>query len=216
MNSSAFIPCFFDHLFFVSDFCQLPCRYFLQFFQFFSTAALTSGIFECLRHRKISFCSYVIFVIPVRHTFHPHRFVGTYNTSIFGLPFPNIAASFARQIAGVLQGIAAGIGISNFLRAFFMVCLNHSSFGSMKKIPRNLLALSNFGFLIAHFCFAFVFAASDICFHICGHTLSGLEVVCFLESLSPDHVYPSSGFSFNKMKTVEPVHESDNYPSTFQ
>ena len=35
------------------------------------------------------------------------------------------------------------------------------------------------------------FAASDICFHISGHTLSGLEGVCFLVSLSPDHAYPS-------------------------
>ena len=31
----------------------------------------------------------------------------------------------------------------------------------------------------------FFFAASDICFHISDHTLSGLEVVCFLASLSP-------------------------------
>ena len=42
-----------------------------------------------------------------------------------------------------------------------------------------LLAISSLGFSMAHFCFSFLFAASDIS----GHTLSGLEVVCFLVSL---------------------------------
>ena len=74
------------------------------------------------------------------------------------------------------------------------------------------------GFSIAHFCFAFRFDASDICFHISGHTLSGRGVVCFLVSLSPDHVYPSGGLSFNNMNLVKPVHASDNSfsSSTFQ
>ena len=88
------------------------------------------------------------------------------------------------------------------------------------NIPRNCLALSSFGFSMAHFCFALRlrFDASDMCFHISGHTLSGLEVVCFLVSLSPDHVYPSGGLSFNKINLVKPVHASDNSlsPSTFQ
>ena len=110
----------------------------------------------------------------------------------------------SRQFTGVLQGIAAGIGISNFLRAFFMVCLNYSSFGSMKKIPRDLVALSSFGFSIAHFCFALLFDASDICSHISGHNLSGLEVVCFLVSLLLHHVYPSGGLSFNSVSGVTP------------
>ena len=46
--------------------------------------------------------------------------------------------------------------------------------------------------------------------HISGHLLSGLEVVCFLVSLSPDHVHPSSGLSVNKINLVKPVHASDN------
>ena len=44
MNFSALIPCFFDHLLLVSDFCQLPCRDFLSFSHSFSTAAFASGI----------------------------------------------------------------------------------------------------------------------------------------------------------------------------
>ena len=50
------------------------------------------------------------------------------------------------------------------------------------------------------------------------HTLSGLEVVCFLVSLHPDHVYPSGGLSLIVVNLVKPVHASDNSlsPSTFQ
>ena len=47
-----------------------------------------------------SFCSSVIFVIPVRHTFqsYPREFGGIDNTSIVGLVFPNIAAGFSTAI----------------------------------------------------------------------------------------------------------------------
>ena len=129
--------------------------------------------------------------------------------------FPTLRQVSPRHFAGVLQSIAAGIGTSHFLRAAFIVSLNSSSFGSIKKIPRNLLALSSFGVSIAHFCFALLFAASEICFHISGHTLSGLRVVCFLVSLLLDHVHPSGGLSFNKMNLM---HASDNSrsSSTFQ
>ena len=107
---------------------------------------------------------------------------------------------------GNLQLIAAGIGTSNFPRAAFIGSLSSSSFDSMKNIPLICLALSSFGFSMAHLWFDLFFAASDINFHISGHTLSALEVVCFLVSLLPDHVYPSGGLSNNKMNLVEPVH----------
>ena len=99
-----------------------------------------------------------------------------------------------------------------------MMSLKSSSSSSMTKIPHNCLALSSFGFSIANFFFALRFDASDMCFHMSDHTLSGLEVVCFLVSLSPDHVYPSGGLSFNEINLVKPVHASDNSrsPSTFQ
>ena len=57
-------------------------------------------------------------------------------------------------LIGILQGIAAGIGTSNFLRAAVIVSLNSSSLGSIKNIPLNCLAFSSFGFSIAHLCFA--------------------------------------------------------------
>ena len=46
MNFSPFIPCFFDHLLSVSDFCQLSCRYILLFSHSFSSAAFASGMFN--------------------------------------------------------------------------------------------------------------------------------------------------------------------------
>ena len=58
---------------------------------------------------------------------------------------------------------------------------------------------------LAHFCFSLRFDASDRSFHISGPTVSGLEVVCFLVSLSPDHEYPSGVFSFNIVNLVKPV-----------
>ena len=116
----------------------------------------------------------------------------------FVLCFPILRWVSPLLFVGILQGIAVGIGTSNFLRAAFIVSLNSSSFCSIKNIPLNCLALSSFGFSIAQLCFAFFlfFAASDIKFHISGHTSSGREVFCFLVSLLPDHVYPSGGFSF--------------------
>ena len=157
-----------------------------------------------------SFCSNVVFVIPVWHTFqsYSHRFVVIDNASLFGLAFPNTAAGSHAAICGVLQGSAAGIGISNFLRSFcmvfkfFIICFNEED-----VIFWNYRALV---FSTAHSCFALLFDASDTCFHISGHTLSGLEVVCFLVSLDPKHVYPSGDLSFSKLNIVKPVHASDN------
>ena len=133
--------------------------------------------------------------------------------------FPNTAEGFAPLFIGILQGIAAGIGISNFLRAFFSWCSwsPHPQV-QWRRYHVNCLALSSFGFSIALFCIAFRFDASNMWFHISGHTLSGLEVVRFLVSLPADHAYPSRGLAINKMNPVQPVPAPDNSPSssTFQ
>ena len=138
------------------------------------------------------FCSDVILMRFVSSSFLPwsRAFVGINNTSVFCLAFPNIAGGSPLLFIGILQGIAAGIGTSNFLRAAFIVSLNSSPFGSTKNIPLNCLALSSFGFSTAHLCFAFFFAASGKISHISSHTSSRREVFCFLASLHPDHVYP--------------------------
>ena len=58
---------------------------------------------------------------------------------------------------GILQGIAAGIGTSNFLCAAFVVILKFSSFGSMKNIPVSCLAFVEFWFLDRPSLFCFLF-----------------------------------------------------------
>ena len=116
---------------------------------------------------------------------------------IWSCVFPILRQVSPRQCAVFYTALLLASEFPTFYERFFMVCSNSSSSGSMKKIPRNCLALSSFGFSTAHFCFALLFAASDICIHISGHTLSGLEVVCFLVNLSQDNVYPSSGLSLN-------------------
>ena len=115
------------------------------------------------------------------------------------------------NLFGFYKALLLASEFPTFHERFFMVCLNSSSSGSMKKIPRNLLASSSFGFSMVHFCFAFRFDASDICFHISGHTSSGREVVYFLVSLLLDQVYPSGGLSFNRINLVRLVHASDNF-----
>ena len=85
-----------------------------------------------------------------------------------------------------LQGIAAGIGNSDFLRAFFVMRLNSSPSGPTKKIPRNFLALSSFGFfdwpLLLFFAFRRIRHSKSLA------SVSGLEVVCFL-SVSSQTIY---------------------------
>ena len=170
-------------------------------------------------------CDVVFMVLPLR-PFHayPHRFVGLNNykhisSCVVPILLQQVLPVQFTEVE-VYKVIAVGIGISNSPRAFFIVRLSSSSSGSIKKMPRTLLgSYQSFGFSIAHFCLSLRFDASDMCVHISGHTLSGLEVVCFLVSLLPDHVYPSGGLSSsNKMNLMKPVHASDNFlsPSTFQ
>ena len=95
--------------------------------------------------------------------------------------------------------------------SFYIVWLNSSSSGSMKKIPRNCLVLSSFGFSIVHFCFAFSLHQPCASTHLATHRLDE-KLFVFLK----DHVYPSGGLSFSKMILVKPVHASENSLSTVQ
>ena len=135
----------------------------------------------------------------------------------FCLAFPNIAVGFPHCSLSVFcKALLLASELPTFNEHFSLYArIRHRR---DQKIPRNLLALSSFGFSMIHFCLCLRFDVSDICFHISGHNLSGLEVVCFLVNLSPDHENPSGGLSFNKMNLVKSVHASDNSlsPSTFQ
>ena len=148
MNSMTLTPCFSDHLTFVFDFRQVPCRYFLEFFQLFFQCCLCVWYFHCLGHwnkfvHKIAVtqwihefsCNVIVTISARSSSFHSdsHRFVRFDNTSVFFL-----CPSMARQVSlllwhiGVLHGIAAGIGIPNFLRAFLIISLNSSPSRSRK------------------------------------------------------------------------------------
>ena len=73
----------------------------------------------------------------------------------------------------------------------------------INEIPRNFLALSSFGFWIAHICLSFRFDASDIAFQISSQKGSGLEVVCPLVSLSRTRYIHSVVFSENFVNLVK-------------
>ena len=152
----------------------------------------------------------------VTSSFHSdsHRFVTSNNTNVFCLVSSHGSAGFpatsgtmkvykalllASEFPTFLESFSWCVCILHHLvQVFFNISLNSSCSGSMKEIPRNLLALSSFGSSIAHFCFSSRFDATATCFRIYGRNLSGLEVVCFLVSLPLDHVYPSDGFALKK------------------
>ena len=75
----------------------------------------------------------MIFMIPIRNSFQSisRGLVSLASQASFVLLFPTPRKVSPLLNIGVSQGIAAGIGISNFLRAFFMMSLNSSSFGSL-------------------------------------------------------------------------------------
>ena len=144
-------------------------------------------------------------------------FVGINNTSVCCPAFPNIAVGFTTALYRFFARHCCWHRNFQLSPGGFILSLNSSSFGSMKNIPLNCLALSSIGFSIVHLRFAFFLAASDICFHISGHTLSGREVVCFLVSFLPDHVHPSGDLSLNRKNLVKHVHLAPLFsPSTFQ
>ena len=130
--------------------------------------------------------------------------------------FPILRQVSPLHFIGILQGVAAGIGTSNFLRAAFIVSLNSSSFGSMKNIPLNCLALSIFGFSTAHFLFCFLF-------HCIRHMLPHIwpYIIWTRSWLFPRKSPPAPGVAvrwpfIQKKNIVKPVNASDNSlsPST--
>ena len=200
-----------------------------QFFPFLVHCCFRCRNFHGLRHRNklvnqivvlqwiLTFSCNMVFVMMRQWFSHTQscRFTSFQNTRKFC--FVLLDAQLP-QFFMILQGIAGATDVSNFLRAFLMVSLNSLFSGSMKYIPLNFRAFSRWIFSSDHFCFSFSLAFFPTVFQISGHKWSGLDVSCFLVNLSPDHMYPSGGFSSNKVNWVKPVQESDKSrdPSTFQ
>ena len=112
VSFSALIPCFIDHLFLVSEFCQLPCQYFLQSSQFCPLLPLhlEFSLLEASEWICAPDCSDSMNLLISQRCDHRdicavhlpivycHRFVRIDNTSIFGLAIPNTAAGFTAAI----------------------------------------------------------------------------------------------------------------------
>ena len=136
---------------FLFNFRHLPCRDFLQFSHSFSTATFASGIFYAwgigvhLCTRLLWVIEFIPFAVmwswwglcPAPSSLGLVLSSASTTQAYFVLRFPILRWVVPRQFIGILQGIAAGIGTSNFLRAAFIVSLNSSSFGSLKNIPLN-------------------------------------------------------------------------------
>ena len=124
----------------------------------------------------------MVFVIPVRHTSQSFsiRFVDIDISSIFDLVFLSTAAGFSASIYWCFARHCCWHGnfqlptsVFDDVPEFFVCRFNDKRY-------HVIVLLSSFGFSIANFCFALLFAASDICFHTSGHSLSGLA--CFFVS----------------------------------
>ena len=128
MHFSAIIPCFGNHLIFVSDFRQLPGQYLLQFFPFFATTAFASSIFIIAWGIGINLRTKLWWLsefIPFAAMWFSWYLWGTPSNRIFIDSSASAIQAFfvlcypiLRQVSlllwyiGVLQGIAAVIGIS--------------------------------------------------------------------------------------------------------
>ena len=108
VNGFAFFPGFTDHLIFVSDFCQLSCRYFLEFFSFFVHCCFRIWYFHCFRHKNKlvheiavvhwvdSFPRKVVFMIFMQSSFQTlsQRFVGFNDACVLCLASIRSTTSF--------------------------------------------------------------------------------------------------------------------------
>ena len=110
---------------------------------------------------------------------------------------------FPLPFIDILQGIAAGTGTSNFLRAAFIVSLNSSLCGSMKIIPD----IVKFWFLDSPSLFSFHFGCIR---HLLPHIWPYIIWTrgCSFPRKSPHR--PCVSVSFDKMDLVKPVHATDN------
>ena len=177
MNFSSLISCFIDHLFLALTFVSCYARIFSSFSFPFTLLPLHLDFplleasewtceQDCNDFENSSLCQWYdigdvcVQLLPAlvscfrRHQHHKH-ILSCVSQYLGGSPLLFI---------GILQGIAAGIGTSNFLRAALMLSLNSSSFGSIENIPLNCLALSSFGFSMPIFVLLSSFAASAYAF----------------------------------------------------
>ena len=211
MNFCARRPRVIDHLFLISDFRRVPRRNFLQFFPLLVRHCFRCRNFHSLRHRNkfvnqvvvlywiFSFSSNMDFMMMryrISHT-HSRGFMSCQNTRKFCLnSVGNTIPTILHNFTGHSKSDWCFQFLTRVLDGFFEFFVLRVR--SMKEIPRN--------FRQCH-----VFQSS-------GQRWSGLDVICFLVSLPPDHENASGGFSSNRLNCVKPVQGSGKSqdPSIFQ
>ena len=158
MYRSALIPCFSDHLFFVSDFRHLLCRYLVKFFPFFIHCNFRIWYFHCMRHGKFVckiemtqwiryISSNMIFMIFMKRSFRTlsRRLVGFDNGSVFlsCTSFQRCRSPCTSRVE-FCKALQLASELPTFYACFFMITLNSSPAGSMRLNTRNFPTLSSF------------------------------------------------------------------------
>ena len=135
---------------------------------------------------------------------------------IFSDTISGFAATSA-MLFGTLLHMAGAVGLSSFLLAFLRISLYSSSSKSIKEDSAQSSSIVELWFLFVPIP-AFLDSERLYLFSSKLLAIHDLVVACIFVSLSPDHIYPFGGFSFNKVNLVKPLHESDKFlfESTFQ
>ena len=208
--------------FLLLTFVRFHAEIFFQFFPFLVHCCLCCGNLHGLRHRNkfvyqiamlqwiLTFClQYGLHDDSVKIHTQSCGFAGFQNTRKFW--FDLIGFTTGRTMLTVLAGLARHRGshwcfqlLANILDGLFKFLVLRVN----EIISRSFLALSSWGFSCDHFCFSLGLAFLPILIQRSGHKWCGLDVNC-RGSVSPDHIYPSGGFSSNRIKWVKPVQESD-------
>ena len=204
---------------------------FSNFSHSFCTAAFASGVFNAWGHGNkfahwvlvteliYSFRCSMILMIPVRSSFQSNsrgtRQLRQYKHVLFCC---SQYRSRFLAVYGVLQGIAAGIGTSNFLRAFFHDVLELLILRINEEDTTQFSGIFELSFLDSPLLLYFAFRCVR---HMIPHIwpyIVGSWGHLFPRQSPRTVVYPSGGLSFNKINLVKLVHASDNSrsSSTFQ
>ena len=191
VNFCTLRPCFIDHLLLTSDFRQVPRRNLFQFSHSLSTAAFAAGIFMA--------CG-----IGTNSCTKLSPLPAVWSSWWFGKDSPtrSLEDSLSSKNHASFDLISLDLPpIHNFdcsclsCKAkreplVFPISCEHSWWSLWIPCPPgqwNKCAFSSWGFSCDHLCLSFSLAFLPNFIQSSGHELSGLDVSCFLVSLSTDH-----------------------------
>ena len=134
------------------------------------------------------------------------------------------SCSTESEVTSFYAGLRVGRRHSRSHRHFQFLSSIHNGFFELlvlsviEKFLVNFMHYRALIFQLTIFCFSLSLAFLHNFVQSSGHKWSGVGVNRRLVSLSSDHIYPSGGFSSNRVNWVRPVQESDKSldPSIFQ